>query len=64
MKLCARGRDLSIEPRLRKNHASESARIGLVALRGVDGRKLAVSDAEPGPFGQTSTNSREVLSQG
>ena len=47
-----------------KNHASESAKNGSLATRGVDGSKLAVSDSEPAPFGQSSTNSREVLSQG
>jgi hypothetical protein len=43
-------------PRRRKNHTSESANIGLVALRSADGSKLAVSVCERVASVQFSTN--------
>ena len=48
----------------RKNHASENANIDLVAPRGADGSKLAVSVCTRVASVQPSTNSRQVLSEG
>ena len=48
----------------RKNHASERSAIGLTPPPRADGSKLAVSVRERVVLVQTSTNSRDVLSEG